>query len=89
MFKGDYIISAPWQTALGMGNPIGQVVGALLIGFPMEWYGRKWVSLLLRECFCGQEANVDHKDVYGMCSRYSSIYIYAIFRALTIGSTCW
>jgi SP family general alpha glucoside:H+ symporter-like MFS transporter len=24
LFKGDYIISAPWQTGLTMGNPIGQ-----------------------------------------------------------------
>ncbi|KAK6609484.1 Maltose permease MAL31-like protein 8 [Botrytis cinerea] len=44
-YKGDYIVSAQWQTALGMGNPIGQVVGALLIGFPMEWYGRKWTYM--------------------------------------------
>jgi len=44
-FEGEWIISAPWQTGLGMGNPIGQVVGALAAGFPMEWYGRKWVSL--------------------------------------------
>jgi MFS transporter, SP family, general alpha glucoside:H+ symporter len=29
MYKGSYIISAPWQTALGMGNPIGQ--GKLII----------------------------------------------------------
>lgn len=43
-FEGDFIISAPWQTGLGMGNPIGQVVGALLISYPMEWWGRKWVS---------------------------------------------
>jgi sugar porter (SP) family MFS transporter len=40
-FEDGYIISAPWQTALGMGNPIGQVVGALAAGYPMEWYGRK------------------------------------------------
>jgi len=26
---------------LGMGNPIGQVVGALGAGYPMEWWGRK------------------------------------------------
>ncbi|KAF4626348.1 hypothetical protein G7Y89_g11809 [Cudoniella acicularis] len=42
LFEGSYIISAPWQTALGMGNPLGQVVGALAAGYPMEWYGRKW-----------------------------------------------
>lgn len=48
MYQGSYIISAPWQTALGMGNPIGQVLGALGAGYPMEWYGRKWVSLKLQ-----------------------------------------
>jgi len=32
-----------YRTALGMGNPIGQVVGALAAGYPMEWYGRKSV----------------------------------------------
>lgn len=41
LFEGEYTISAAWQTALGMGNPIGQVVGALAAGYPMEWYGRK------------------------------------------------
>ncbi|KAF2868769.1 sugar porter family MFS transporter [Massariosphaeria phaeospora] len=40
-FEGGYNISAAWQTALSMGNPIGQVVGALAAGYPMEWYGRK------------------------------------------------
>ncbi|RYN71625.1 hypothetical protein AA0117_g9444 [Alternaria alternata] len=40
-FGDGYIISAAWQTGLGMGNPIGQVVGALAAGYPMEWYGRK------------------------------------------------
>lgn len=44
LFEDSYIISAAWQTALGMGNPIGQVVGALGAGYPMEWYGRKPVS---------------------------------------------
>lgn len=37
----DYIISAPWQTGLSMGNPVGQVVGALVAGYPMERFGRK------------------------------------------------
>lgn len=45
-FEDSYIISAPWQTGLGMGNPIGQVVGALAAGYPMDWYGRKPASLL-------------------------------------------
>lgn len=35
-----YIISAPWQTALSMGNPLGQVVGALFAAYPMDMYGR-------------------------------------------------
>lgn len=41
MYEGSYIISAAWQTALGMGNPIGQVVGAFFAAYPMEWFGRK------------------------------------------------
>lgn len=45
LFEGSYIISAPWQTGLGMGNPIGQVIGALAAGYPMEWYGRKRVCM--------------------------------------------
>ncbi|KAF2107566.1 general substrate transporter [Lophiotrema nucula] len=40
-FKNGYTISAAWQTGLSMGNPIGQVVGALAAGIPMELYGRK------------------------------------------------
>jgi SP family general alpha glucoside:H+ symporter-like MFS transporter len=43
LYNGSYIISAPWQTALGMGNPIGQVLGALFVSYPMEKFGRKWV----------------------------------------------
>jgi sugar porter (SP) family MFS transporter len=41
MYEGDYIISAPWQMGLSMGNPVGQVVGALFAAYPMERYGRK------------------------------------------------
>ena len=40
-YKGSYIISAPWQTGLSMGSPIGQVVGAFFASYPMERYGRK------------------------------------------------
>jgi SP family general alpha glucoside:H+ symporter-like MFS transporter len=47
LYGDSYIVSAPWQTALGMGNPIGQVVGALGAGYPMEWYGRKPVNLYI------------------------------------------
>ncbi|KAK3337564.1 putative maltose permease [Cercophora scortea] len=42
LYDGQYIISAPWQTGLSMGNPVGQVVGALIAGYPMERFGRKW-----------------------------------------------
>lgn len=41
LYQGEYIIDAAWQTALSMGNPVGQVVGALFAAFPMERYGRK------------------------------------------------
>jgi sugar porter (SP) family MFS transporter len=41
-FQGSYTISAAWQTGLGMGNPVGQVVGALIAGYPMDLFGRKW-----------------------------------------------
>ena len=47
LFEGSYIISAPWQTGLSMGNPIGQVVGALTASYPMEWYGRRKVVTYL------------------------------------------
>lgn len=40
-YRGEYIIDAAWQTALSMGSPIGQVVGALFAAFPMEKFGRK------------------------------------------------
>jgi MFS transporter, SP family, general alpha glucoside:H+ symporter len=41
LYDGSYIISAPWQTGLGMGNPIGQVLGALACGWPLEKFGRR------------------------------------------------
>jgi MFS transporter, SP family, general alpha glucoside:H+ symporter len=40
-FEGEYIITAPWQTGLSMGLPIGQVVGSLGAGYPIAWFGRK------------------------------------------------
>ncbi|KAI1766477.1 general substrate transporter [Hypoxylon sp. FL1150] len=39
---GEYVIPASWQTGLSLGNPIGQVVGALFSAYPMERFGRKW-----------------------------------------------
>jgi MFS transporter, SP family, general alpha glucoside:H+ symporter len=41
LYEDGYIISAPWQTGLSMGSPIGQVVGAFFAAYPMEWFGRK------------------------------------------------
>ncbi|CAK7234321.1 hypothetical protein SBRCBS47491_008908 [Sporothrix bragantina] len=38
----EYIISAPWQSGLSLGNPIGQVFGALFASYPMDRLGRKW-----------------------------------------------
>jgi MFS transporter, SP family, general alpha glucoside:H+ symporter len=40
-YQDQWIISAPWQTGLSMGSPIGQVVGAFFAAYPMEWFGRK------------------------------------------------
>ncbi|EXJ71374.1 uncharacterized protein A1O5_05181 [Cladophialophora psammophila CBS 110553] len=41
LYEGSYIVSAPWQTGLSMGSPIGQVVGAFFAAIPMELFGRK------------------------------------------------
>lgn len=38
---GTKEITAPWQTALGMGSPIGQVIGTLCVAWPLEMFGRK------------------------------------------------
>jgi SP family general alpha glucoside:H+ symporter-like MFS transporter len=32
MYNGQYIISAPWQTGLGMGNPLGQGIQSCGVG---------------------------------------------------------
>ncbi|GAB7354889.1 hypothetical protein MBLNU459_g5527t1 [Dothideomycetes sp. NU459] len=41
LYDGEYIISAPWQTGLGMGNGVGQLLGSLACGWPLEKFGRK------------------------------------------------
>lgn len=54
LYNGDYIVSAPWQTSLAMGQPIGQVVGAFAAAYPMEWFGRKKtfaVCVVISACF--------------------------------------
>ncbi|KAI0205679.1 sugar porter family MFS transporter [Astrocystis sublimbata] len=40
--NGKFVIPARWQTGLSLGNPLGQVVGALFSAYPMELFGRKW-----------------------------------------------
>lgn len=37
----SFEIPAQWQTGLGMGNPIGQILGALASGWFMERWGRR------------------------------------------------
>ncbi|KAK6955469.1 hypothetical protein Daesc_003108 [Daldinia eschscholtzii] len=39
---GEYVIPAAWQTGLSLGNPLGQVFGALFSAYPLELFGRKW-----------------------------------------------
>ncbi|KAL2681428.1 hypothetical protein Neosp_009039 [[Neocosmospora] mangrovei] len=38
---GEFYIAAPWQSALNMGAPIGQILGAFTAGSLMEKIGRK------------------------------------------------
>lgn len=45
MIDGEKQISAAWQSALGMGNPIGQVLGSLACSWPSEKWGRKKVMI--------------------------------------------
>ncbi|KAG6000081.1 hypothetical protein E4U43_001714 [Claviceps pusilla] len=44
-----YEIAAPWQTGLGMGNPIGQILGALASSYPLHFLGRRTT---LAVCCC-------------------------------------
>jgi hypothetical protein len=45
-YKDSYIISAPWQSGIIVGLPLGMFLGASSIGYFMEKYGRKRVCLL-------------------------------------------
>ena len=38
---GGYQIPAKWQVAMSMGSLVGQIIGAYLVTFPMERFGRK------------------------------------------------
>lgn len=39
---GNYVIEAQWQSAFNLGVPVGQVVGALGVGIPLDRFGRRW-----------------------------------------------
>lgn len=41
VYGNGYIIPANWQSALSLGSPAGQVIGALTAGYPMDRFGRK------------------------------------------------
>jgi sugar porter (SP) family MFS transporter len=41
LFKGEYYVSAPWQTAFAMSSPVGRVLGGAIQGYVAEAYGRK------------------------------------------------
>lgn len=36
-----FLAGAAWQSGLSMGNPIGQVIGPLVAGYPMDMFGPK------------------------------------------------
>lgn len=39
---GSYVVQAKWQSAFNLGVPVGQVIGSLGVGWPMDKWGRKW-----------------------------------------------
>ncbi|KAK4493640.1 hypothetical protein PRZ48_014825 [Zasmidium cellare] len=39
--NGEYAIAAQWQSAFNLGVPVGQVVGALGVGLPLDRFGRR------------------------------------------------
>ena len=39
---GSYTVPAQWQSAFNLGVPVGQVVGSLGVGVPLEKLGRRW-----------------------------------------------
>lgn len=39
--NGEYAIAAQWQSAFNLGVPVGQVVGALGVGIPLDRFGRR------------------------------------------------
>lgn len=41
-FEGGWLVPAQWQSAFNLGVPIGQVIGAWGVGYPLEKIGRRW-----------------------------------------------
>lgn len=39
---GTYVVTAQWQSAFNLGVPVGQVIGSLGVGYPLERIGRRW-----------------------------------------------
>lgn len=39
---GSYVIQAQWQSAFNLGVPVGQVIGSIGVGYPLERIGRRW-----------------------------------------------
>ena len=46
---GSYVVEAQWQSAFNLGVPVGQVIGAIGVGYPLERIGRRWT---LAVCCC-------------------------------------
>ena len=85
LFEGSYIISAPWQIALGMGNPIGQVLGALTASYPMEIWGRKKVFGY------SHLPQVQLTSIDLRCLRYwhNWLYLHPVFCSFAESPPCW
>ncbi len=39
---GSYVVEAQWQSAFNLGVPVGQVIGSIGVGYPLERIGRRW-----------------------------------------------
>lgn len=39
---GSYVVEARWQSAFNLGVPVGQVIGSIGAGYPLERLGRRW-----------------------------------------------
>ena len=85
LFEGSYIISAPWQIGLGMGNPIGQVLGALTASYPMEIWGRKRVIVSLH--FLIPQLTIT--DFCCLCYWHNRMYLHSVFCSISEDSPGW